>query len=278
MHLFKTAKGIVCQREGSFVFVDAEWDSLISNDDIHAWLAQLSDSSSEAAREAVTNHLLPPIGTQEIWACGVTYYNSQMARREESESAGGADFYSHVYHAERPEIFFKSTAERAAGHQQAVRIRQDSSWDVPEPELTLVVSPSGKILGYTVGNDMSSRSIEGENPLYLPQAKTYQQSAGIGPGILITEEALSPETEISLQIFRNDETAFSGTTRLSAINRTFQDLVSYLYRELDFPVGAYVMTGTGIVPASEFTLQPDDRIEIDISSVGTLIQKVVRGR
>jgi 2-dehydro-3-deoxy-D-arabinonate dehydratase len=278
MHLFKTAKGIVCQREGSFVFVDAEWDSLISNDDIHAWLAQLSDSSSEAAREAVTNHLLPPIGTQEIWACGVTYYNSQMARREESESAGGADFYSQVYHAERPEIFFKSTAERAAGHQQAVRIRQDSSWDVPEPELTLVVSPSGKILGYTVGNDMSSRSIEGENPLYLPQAKTYQQSAGIGPGILITEEALSPETEISLQIFRNDETAFSGTTRLSAINRTFQDLVSYLYRELDFPVGAYVMTGTGIVPASEFTLQPDDRIEIDISSVGTLIQKVVRGR
>jgi 2-dehydro-3-deoxy-D-arabinonate dehydratase len=278
MHLFKTAKGIVCQREGSFVFVDAEWDSLISNDDIHAWLAQLSDSSSEAARKAVTNHLLPPIGTQEIWACGVTYYNSQMARREESESAGGADFYSHVYHAERPEIFFKSTAERAAGHQQAVRIRQDSSWDVPEPELTLVVSPSGKILGYTVGNDMSSRSIEGENPLYLPQAKTYQQSAGIGPGILITEEALSPETEISLQIFRNDETAFSGTTRLSAINRTFQDLVSYLYRELDFPVGAYVMTGTGIVPASEFTLQPDDRIEIDISSVGTLIQKVVRGR
>ena len=125
---------------------------------------------------------------------------------------------------------------------------------------------------------MSSRSIEGENPLYLPQAKTYQQSAGIGPGILITEEALSPETEISLQIFRNDETAFSGTTRVAASNRTFQDLVAYLYRELDFPVGAYVMTGTGIVPASEFTLQPDDRIEIDISSVGTLIQKVVRGR
>ena len=276
MHLFKTNKGIVCQREGSFLFVDAEWDSLILNDDLHEWLCQLADGSSEAAREAVTNHLLPPIGTQEIWACGVTYYNSQMARREESESAAGADFYSHVYHADRPEIFFKSTAHRAAGHQQAVRIRKDSSWDVPEPELTLVVSPSGKILGYTVGNDMSSRSIEGENPLYLPQAKTYQQSAGIGPGVLVTEEALSPETEISLQIFRNDELAFSGMTRISAINRKFEDLVSYLYRELEFPGGAYVMTGTGIVPTSEFTLEPDDRIEIDISGVGTLIQKVVR--
>lgn len=277
MHLFKTAKGIVLQREKSVQFVETRWDKLISNDELYGYLSGLAHASSEAAREALVNHLLPPIGTQEIWACGVSYFNSQMARREESESAGGGDFYTRVYHADRPELFFKSTAHRAAGHRQAVRIRRDSSWDVPEPELTLVVSPTGRILGYTVGNDMSSRSIEGENPLYLPQAKTYQQSAGIGPGILVTEEPLPPETEIRLWIFRNNETAFSGQTKISAINRKFEDMVSYLYRELDFPDGAYLMTGTGIVPASEFTLEPNDRIEIEITGVGKLVQTVVRG-
>jgi len=279
MHLFKTTKGIVLQRGGSFRFVDAEWDSLVAKDDLHEWLTCLDAGSydDEAAAKAVTEHLLAPIGSQEIWACGVTYFNSQMARREESELAGGGDFYSRVYHAERPEIFFKSTAHRAAGHQQAVRIRADSSWDVPEPELTLVVSPSGKILGYTVGNDMSSRSIEGENPLYLPQAKTYEQSAGIGPGLLITTQALSPQTQIMLQIFRHDELVFSGKTLISAINRKFEELVAWLFRELDFPTGAYVMTGTGIVPSSEFTLEPGDRIEIEITGVGKLVQPVVRG-
>jgi len=277
MHLFKTAKGIVLQREKSVQFVEAGWDSLISNDHLHGYLSSLADGSSEAAREAIASHLLPPIGTQEIWACGVSYFNSQMARREESESAGGGDFYTRVYHADRPELFFKSVAHRAAGHLQPVRIRRDSSWDVPEPELTLVVSPSGKIIGYTVGNDMSSRSIEGENPLYLPQAKTYEQSAGIGPGILVSEEPLSPETEIRLWIFRNHEAVFSGQTKVSAINRKFEDMVAYLYRELHFPTGAYLMTGTGIVPTSEFTLQSNDRIEIEITGVGKLVQTVVRG-
>lgn len=276
MHLFKTASGIVLQRATSFRYVDAEWDGLIAKDNLHEWLALLGNESSEAAEAAVNSHLLAPIGTQEIWACGVTYYNSQMARREESGLAGGADFYTRVYHAERPEIFFKSTAHRVAGHQQAVRIRKDSSWDVPEPELTLVVSPSGKILGYTVGNDMSSRSIEGENPLYLPQAKTYEQSAGIGPGLLITAQPLSPQTEIRLQIFRNNEVAFSGNTPISAINRKFEDLVAYLFRELEFPAGVYVMTGTGVVPSSDFTLEPDDLIEIEITGVGKLIQPVIR--
>jgi len=251
--------------------------ALIANDRLHEWLSGLDSVASDAAKSALTSHLLAPIGAQEIWACGVTYYNSQMARREESSLAGGADFYTRVYHAERPEIFFKSTASRASGHRQAVRIRRDSSWDVPEPELTLVVSPSGKILGYTVGNDMSSRSIEGENPLYLPQAKTYQQSAGIGPGILVTDSPLSPDTEIRLAIDRDGATAFSGRTPISAINRKFGDLVAWLYRELEFPCGAYVMTGTGIVPPKEFTLQPGDRIEIEITGVGKLIQPVVRG-
>lgn len=278
MHLFKTARGIVLQREKSYQFVEAGWDSLISNDNLQGYLSSLAIAPSETAREAIANHLLPPIGKQEIWACGVSYFNSQMARREESEAAGGGDFYTRVYHADRPELFFKSVAHRAAGHLQAVRIRTDSGWDVPEPELTLVVSPSGKLIGYTVGNDMSSRSIEGENPLYLPQAKTYEQSAGIGPGILVTEEALPPETEIRLEVFRNNETAFSGQTELSAINRKFEDMIAYLYRELDFPQGAYLMTGTGVVPTSEFTLEPGDRIEIEITGVGRLIQTVVRGR
>ncbi|MGK2925977.1 MAG: fumarylacetoacetate hydrolase family protein [Lysobacterales bacterium] len=277
MHLFKTTKGIVLQRESSAQFVHAGWDSLISNDDLHGYLCGLADDSSETATEAIARHLEPPIGTQEIWACGVSYYNSQMARREEAEAAGGGDFYARVYHAERPELFFKSTAHRAAGHQQAVRIRRDSSWNVPEPELTLVVSPSGKILGYTVGNDMSSRSIEGENPLYLPQAKTYEQSAGIGPGILVAATPLSPDTEIRMSVFRDDESVFCGQTKVSAINRTFVGMVAYLYRELEFPVGAYLMTGTGIVPASEFTLEPGDRIEIEITAVGKLVQTVVRG-
>lgn len=277
MHLFKTSKGIVLQRDSTFRFIDAEWDALMANDRLHEWLTNLDSGTSEAAVSAVRNDLLPPIGTQEIWACGVTYYNSQMARREESSLTGGADFYTRVYHAERPEIFFKSTASRASGHRQAVRIRRDSSWDVPEPELTLVVSPSGNILGYTVGNDMSSRSIEGENPLYLPQAKTYQQSAGIGPGILVTGSPLPADTEIRLEIFRNDEIAFSGSTPISAINRKLGDLVAWLYRELEFPCGAYVMTGTGIVPPKNFTLAPGDRIEIEISGVGKLIQSVIRG-
>jgi len=277
MHLFKTTKGIVLKRDENVQFVTDHWDQLIANENLYDYLSRLEVSPTEDAREAISRHLLAPIGTQEIWACGVSYYNSQMARREESESAGGGDFYTRVYHAERPELFFKSAAHRAAGHLQPVRIREDSSWDVPEPELTLVISPSGKILGYTVGNDMSSRSIEGENPLYLPQAKTYEQSAGIGPGVLISKEKPSPSTEIRMEVFRDNEIVFQGITEISAINRKLEDMVTYLYRELDFPAGAYLMTGTGIVPASEFTLQPGDRIEIEISGVGKLIQTVVRG-
>ena len=276
MHLFNTTKGVVLQRESSAQFLEDGWNGLISNDNLHEYLSGLADRSTEAALDAIASHLLPPIGTQEIWACGVSYFNSQMARREESETTGGGDFYTRVYHADRPELFFKSAAHRAAGHRQAVRIRRDSSWNVPEPELTLVVSPSGKILGYTVGNDMSSRSIEGENPLYLPQAKTYEQSAGIGPGMLVAEKPLSPNSEIRMSIFRNNESAFFGQTRISAINRTFEDMVAYLYRELAFPVGAYLMTGTGIVPPREFTLEPNDRIEIEIAGVGKLVQTVVR--
>ncbi|MBT1705649.1 fumarylacetoacetate hydrolase family protein, partial [Chryseosolibacter indicus] len=206
--------------------------------------------------------------------CGVTYYRSKVGRQEESKSAGGSDFYARVYEAERPEIFFKATPHRVVGHRGKVRIRKDSAWDVPEPELTLVVTTSGKIIGYTIGNDMSSRSIEGENPLYLPQAKTYDGAAAIGPGIYVAEKPLSPDTTIYLKILRSDKIVFEGNVAINQIVRKFEDLVSFLYRECSFPAGAFVMTGTGIVPSSDFTLQKNDTIHITIEPIGTLINTV----
>lgn len=276
MHLYKTDRGTVVRKGTEYAFVDGDWDGLVIRDDLYDVLETTPGGNEPAARAAVEERLLPPIGRQEVWASGVTYFSSQLARMEESEAAGGADFYRRVYHAERPELFFKSTAERVAGHNQSVRIRRDSKWDVPEPELTLVISPSGRIVGYTVGNDMSSRSIEAENPLYLPQAKTYHLSAGIGPGVLVTDEPLPESTRILMRIYRDDGLAFEGETSLAALNRRLEALVSWLFREMDFPWGVYLMTGTGIVPGPDFTLQPGDRVEISIDSVGTLIQSVER--
>jgi 2-dehydro-3-deoxy-D-arabinonate dehydratase len=197
-----------------------------------------------------------------------------LGRQEESKAAGGADFYGKVYEAERPECFFKSTPHRVVGNNGLVRIRKDSTWDVPEPELTLVVTLSGKIIGYTVGNDMSSRSIEGENPLYLPQAKTYDGCAALGPCIYLTNQPLSPDTQIQLVIKRNSVAAFEGTIAISQMKRTPQELVGFIYRESSFPHGCLIMTGTGIVPGSDFTLQSGDEIRISIDSIGTLINTV----
>ncbi|MBT5813697.1 MAG: 2-hydroxyhepta-2,4-diene-1,7-dioate isomerase, partial [Opitutales bacterium] len=187
---------------------------------------------------------------------------------------GGSDFYASVYNADRPELFFKSAAHRVKGDGQAVRIREDSSWDVPEPELTLALSTNGKIIGYTVGNDMSSRSIEGENPLYLPQAKTYEGAAGLGPGLNVLDTELPASTKISLKIYRSDALVFEGETELSAMKRKPEELAGYLFRELSFPQGCYLMTGTGIVPGNDFTLESGDFIEIDIEGLGTLKQVV----
>src|SRR5690606_16129068 len=173
-------------------------------------------------------------------------YRSKVGRQEESKGAGGGDFYGRVYEAERPELFFKSTSHRTVGHLGKVRIRKDSSWDVPEPELTLVVTSSGKIIGYTIGNDMSSRSIEGENPLYLPQAKTYDGCAAVGPCILITDQTLNKDTMIRLEIARNGETVFDEIVGISQMKRTPEELVSFVYRECSFPSGSLIMTGTGI--------------------------------
>lgn len=212
---------------------------------------------------------LPPIGRQEVWAAGVTYYRSRSARMEESEKSGGDQFYDLVYEAKRPELFFKATGSRTRGHLAPVRIRDDSDWDVPEPELTLAFNREGKLFGFSIGNDMSSRSIEGENPLYLPQAKVYRGSCAIGP-CLVVGNAVSRETTIEIEILREGTLAFSGTTTVAQIKRSFDELAQFLFRENEFPNGVYLMTGTGIVPDSDFTLTSGDRIRISIGNIGTL--------
>ncbi|MCA9037956.1 MAG: fumarylacetoacetate hydrolase family protein [Planctomycetaceae bacterium] len=218
---------------------------------------------------------LAPIDQQEVWAAGVTYKRSQVARMEESES--GASHYDKVYSADRPELFFKGTLSRVSGPGQPVRVRHDSEWSVPEPEFTLVINPAGKIVGYTIGNDMSARDIEGENPLYLPQAKVYRQCAGLGPCVLLAEEPLDlPSVEIRLEISRNNAVVFEGATSLAQLNRKLDDLATWLYRENEFPKGAFLMTGTGIVPDDNFTLENGDRVDITVAGIGTLSNPVVK--
>jgi 2-dehydro-3-deoxy-D-arabinonate dehydratase len=223
---------------------------------------------------AAPRELLPPIGSQEVWAAGVTYYRSRDARMEESKSAGGGDFYDRVYHASRPELFFKSTPHRVVGPDAKVAIRDDASWSVPEPELTLFITPGGRIAGYTIGNDMSSRDIEGENPLYLPQAKVYDRSCALGPCLLISDEPLSAATQIALEIRRGGAVAFSGATTLKEMKRKPEELVEYLYRNNSFPHGCFLLTGTGVVPPDSFTLKHGDEIRITIPPIGTLLNVV----
>jgi 2-dehydro-3-deoxy-D-arabinonate dehydratase len=219
--------------------------------------------------------VLAPVDLQEVWAAGVTYKRSQIARMEESESS--ASNYDKVYTADRPELFFKATPSRVAGPGQPLRVRRDSSWSVPEPEFTLVINRSGLIVGYTIGNDMSARDIEGENPLYLPQAKLYRQCAGIGPCVLLAEAPLDPESlEIGLEIRRRSVVVFSGTTRLSQMKRTPEELVGWLFRENELPDGAFLMTGTGVVPDDSFTLENGDEVSITVTGIGTLTNPIVK--
>lgn len=219
---------------------------------------------------------LPPIDRQEVWAAGVTYKRSQTARMEESEAA--ASCYDRVYNADRPELFFKATPNRVSGHLGPLRIRRDAEWNVPEPEVTLVLSPSLKIVGLTCGNDMSSRDIEGENPLYLPQAKCYDECAGLGPWVTLYDE-LPPLSDITvdLKIERAGEVVFDQQTGASEMARGFEDLVGWLGRDNHFPDGAFLMTGTGIVPTSDFTLHPGDVVHITVGGVGTLSNSIVQG-
>ncbi len=276
MKIYNTSKGILIEQDNSFYLAAKNWDEFINNDNLFKDKLTFIESSLPLtnADDLLSNDLLPPIGSQEIWASGVTYMRSRSARMDESKDAGGGDFYDLVYKAERPELFFKSSAHRTVGSGQQVRIRKDSGWNVPEPELTLMISSSGKIAGYTIGNDMSSRDIEGENPLYLPQAKTYDKSAAIGPCIYLTDSPLPANTEIRMEILRNGSQEFCRNIRIDQIKRKFSELIEFLFREMSFPVGCLLMTGTGIIPPNNFTLEHGDEIRITIDSIGTLVNFV----
>ncbi len=241
---------------------------LLDNRDVVTLLAALSKQNLPRHRlEQV--RLLPPVERQEIWAAGVTYLRSKAARMEESEFSANA--YDRVYAAERPELFFKSLPEKAAGPGDWIGIRGDGRWNVPEPELALVLNSKGQIVGYTIGNDMSSRDIEGENLLYLPQAKVYDHSCALGPCLRVgASEAEARQWKIHLRIYRQDVAAFEGETSVTNIKRPFAELAEFLFRSQSFPHGAILLTGTGIVPPDDFSLQPKDRVEIQISGIGTL--------
>lgn len=278
MRLYKLISGTLLETDQQiFLGPELDWDQLLGREHLPKLLKSEANHweiiSSEKAAELKSEGLLAPMGNHEIWAAGVTYYRSRTARMEESQDAGGADFYDKVYAADRPELFFKATASRVSNPGGTVNIRKDSTWDVPEPELTLLISPLGKVQGFTIGNDMSSRSIEGENPLYLPQAKVYQGCASVGPCILIQEEMLADDTKISLEIQRTGKVVASGETTLAQMKRKPQELADWLYRSNSFPIGCLMMTGTGIVP-DDFTLSAGDVVKITIAEIGTLENKV----
>lgn len=245
--------------------------------DVSTWLAladplaAVHDARSSAARFPLADEVRPaaPIDLQEVWACGVTYLRSKVARMEESETQAGGDFYDRVYEAERPELFFKAMPGRVVGPGEPIRIRSDSTWNVPEPELALVLSAGGKIVGHTIGNDVSSRSIEGENPLYLPQAKVYDGSCALGPAIALSD-GQERDWAIQLTIARSRAIVFSGETSTAQMRRTQQELAAYLFRELTFSNGVFLLTGTGVVPPDDFTLRSGDTVSITITGIGTL--------
>jgi 2-dehydro-3-deoxy-D-arabinonate dehydratase len=276
MKLFNTTFGIILQDDQAFYRVEEDWDDLINRDQLHSFLAKKEYRRNVISPEEINmdKNLLPPVGGQEVWAAGVTYLRSREARMEESKAGGGADFYNKVYEADRPELFFKALPHRVAAHNSPVFIRRDSKWNVPEPELTLFINSNGNIEGYTIGNDMSSRDIEGENPLYLPQAKVYERSAALGPCLYIAEDPLPPETFISITIRRTGAIVFQGDIQLKQMKRKFTELASYLFRECNFDRGVFLMTGTGIVPPNDFTLHSKDLIEIVIEPIGKLVNTV----
>ncbi len=278
MHLYKTSKGNILKSGNQSYLLTEDWDIFINQKNLYYHLESLSANadilSEEQSRDLINNYLLPPIGNQEVWAAGVTYLRSRDARMEESEDAGNADCYQKVYEAERPELFFKALPHRVAGHNQSVNIRRDSTWNVPEPELALYINSNGNIQAYTIGNDMSSRSIEGENPLYLPQAKVYERSAAIGPCLFITNEPVNLDTTIHMNIFRNGVEMFNDATTLHKMKRTLNELAKYLFSELEFEHGCFLLTGTCVVPPNDFTLQENDVVSISIVGIGTLTNTI----
>jgi 2-dehydro-3-deoxy-D-arabinonate dehydratase len=262
MHLTRheTQNGFLWAANGTLLSADFSLKELMQlpRGQINDYIEKRSVAESAKAK------LLAPIeDEQEVWASGVTYYRSRDAREAETDIKS---IYTKVYQADRPELFFKAIGWRVVGPDSPIRLRADSTWNVPEPELTLVVNSRGEILGYCVGNDVSSRDIEGENPLYLPQAKVYDGSCALGPGIRVTDSELLGDLPIRIEIFRKGKVIFADQTRTSQISRPLKSLISYLMREMTFPYGAFLMTGTGIIPPDDFTLQTGDRVRIDIDS------------
>ncbi|HEX5787770.1 MAG TPA: fumarylacetoacetate hydrolase family protein [Woeseiaceae bacterium] len=301
--LFRTTDGVVAERGGDYWYVDAPWDDLVNDDALHAVLERhVSRADPADAAAAAAAAPLAPIGRQEVWASGVTYFRSRVARMEESRDSGGGDFYDRVYDADRPELFFKATPARVVGPGAAMHLRSDSRWVVPEPELTLAVTSGGTIVGYTVGNDLSCRDIEGENPLYLPQAKTFDRCAALGPCLLVATTALGvnalgvnalganalganalganapgPDTRIRVAIRRGGRAVFADSTTLGAMKRRPADLVEWLFRDNSHPAGCLLMTGTGIVPPDDIRLEDGDVVDIEIDGIGILSNPVTRG-
>jgi 2-dehydro-3-deoxy-D-arabinonate dehydratase len=274
--IYRTRDGVVASRDNKYYRLpNADWDELLNRENLASSLErEIESAQAEATSTDLPQGLLAPVSQQEVWAAGVTYLRSRSARIEESKDAGGGTFYDRVYDAPRPEIFFKSNPGRVIAHKGEIRIRRDSKWNVPEPELALVINSRGQIVGYTIGNDVSSRDIEGENPLYLPQAKTYDGACALGPGVLVTKEPIPQETAIELEIVRGGGTVFKGATTLSQMKRKHTELVEYLYRETSFPAGSVLLTGTGVIPEDSFTLQSGDEVRITIPPIGQLVNRV----
>ena len=278
MKLYKLSAGIILQHNNANYLIQNDWDTLINRDGLYNYLKEIAPElpvlTEAMAAAHINESLLAPIGKQEVWAAGVTYLRSREARMEESADSGAADLYDKVYAAERPELFFKALPHRVAGHNQQVYIRRDSSWNVPEPEMTLFINSKGNIQGYTIGNDMSSRSIEGENALYLPQAKIYERSAALGPCLYIPEQPVSLDTAIKMSINRDGSEVYGDETTIGRMKRTFPELAGFLYCECDFPNGSFLMTGTCLVPCNDFTLQENDVVSISIDHIGTLVNTI----
>ena len=275
MRLYQTERGPVLEYDGTFHRIAQGWDPLINRPDLMAYLLH---SAQRPAGENSVEQVLAPIGSQEVWAAGVTYYRSRTARLEESKVGGGASFYDRVYEAERPELFFKAAPWRVRGPGDAIRIRRDARWTVPEPEIALCINARAQIVGYTIGNDVSSRDIEGENPLYLPQAKIYAGSCALGPGIRpVWEVDDTSALTISITVRRSGVAVWQDSCSTATLHRDLTQLVGYLFRATDFPHGAVLSTGTGLVPDLTFSLTDGDEIDVDISGVGTLHNTVATG-
>jgi|TARA_A100001015_G_scaffold142596_1_gene158200 2-dehydro-3-deoxy-D-arabinonate dehydratase len=276
MKLYKKKNQVIVHFNQSYYLLNNQnWDLLVNDDNLFSKIKNQILSAPSVDKSEI-KFIDPPIESQELWASGVTYLISKKERENESKKSGGSEFYNKVYNADRPELFFKATKNRISGNDQFVRIRKDSSWNVPEPELTLFATSNKKIIGLTIGNDMSSRSIEGENPLYLPQAKTYDGCASLGPCLYVLEnqEEVNNGLEIKISIERKNKIIFNNSISTNQMKRSNQELINYLFRECSFPNGVFLMTGTGIVPPKDITLNKNDIIKISIENIGILINKV----